>query len=255
MRIVRRKIKSRWALPTARHYAIISDMKTKTLLFASAFAVVLSGCWTVSETEFPAVSTTAAPSGKSVIVKFANFRTGVYEYKAVEGHETMQGAADINDVKKEFQQNYVDSSMSWMLQNSASGSLVSRAMTELARQGYTVDPKKAKYQIEIAFKGPELPEHDVLRQCGYYLCTLFTAENTKVTWSAEMQVRNAATDELYLKKDYTQEYEIMTWGPLPLLSPCFSLKTSVTHANSWALTALTDIAIADATAFIANKEK
>ena len=230
-------------------------MKTNTLLLSAAFAVVLSGCWTVSETEFPSVSTTPAPAGKTISVKFANFRTGVYQYKAVEGHETMQGAADIDEVKKEFQQSYVDSSMSWMLQNSASGSLVSRAMAELTRQGYVIDAKKAKYQVEIAFKGPELPEHDVLRQWGYYLCTLFTAENTKVTWSAVMQVRNAATDELLCSKDYTQEYEIMTWGPLPLLSPCFSLKTSVTHASCWALTALTDVAIADATAFIAKQEK
>lgn len=230
-------------------------MKTNTLLLSSALAVVLSGCWTVSETEFPSASTTPAPAGKAISVKFANFRTGVYEYKAVEGHETMQGAADVNDVKKEFQQSYVDSSMNWMLHNSASGSLVSRAMVELTRQGYVIDPKKAKYQVEIAFKGPELPEHDVLRQWGYYLCSLFTAENTKVTWSAVMQVRNAATDELLYSKDYTQEYEIMTWGPLPVLSPCFSLKTSVTHANSWAVTALTDVAIADATAFLAKQEK
>ena len=230
-------------------------MKTRILLVASAFAAAVSGCWTVSETAYPEVSTAQAPSGKSVAVKLANFRTGVYDYKFVEGHETMQGAAEVADVNKDFQQKYVDSSMSWMLQSSASGALVSRAMVELTRQGYTVDPAKAKYQIELAFKGPMLPDYDVLRQCGYYLCTLFTAENTKVTWSALLQVRNADTDEELFSKDYTQEYEIMTWGPLPLLSPCFSLKTSVTHANSWALTALTDVAISDATAFIAGREK
>lgn len=230
-------------------------MKTNTLILASALAAVLSGCWTVSETEFPAVSTTPAPAGKSVIVKFANFRTGLYNYKAVEGHETMQGTADLDTVKKEFQQAYVDSSMSWMLQSSASGALVSRAMTELTRQGYIVDPKRAKYQIEVAYKGPVLPEHDVLRQFGYYLCTLFTAENTKVTWTASLSVRDVKTDEELFAKDYTQEYEVMTWGPLPFFSPCFSLKTSVTHASSWALTALTDVAISEASDFIAKREK
>lgn len=230
-------------------------MKTNTLLVVLAFAGVLSGCWTVSETEFPQVSTTPAPSGKSVVVKLANFRTGVYNYKLVEGHETMQGAADPSTVKRDFQQSYVDSSMSWMLQSSASGSLVSRAMTELMRQGYTINPDAAKYQIELAFEVPVLPEHDVLRQWGYYLCTIFTAENTKVTWSAKLQVRNAETDENLFEKRYTQEYEVMSWGPLPLLSPCFSLKTSVCYVNSWALTALTDLAIADASAFISNREK
>lgn len=245
----------RRALHSVPQCAIIRSMKTNTLLLVSAFAAVLSGCWTISETEYPVVSTTAAPSGKSVVVKLANFRTGVYNYKFVEDHETMQGAADPSTVKREFQQAFVDSSMSWMLQSSASGSLVSRAMTELMRQGYTIDPDKAKYQIEIAFKGPVWPEHDVLRQWGYYLCTLFTADNAKVTWSAQLQVRNAETDECLFSKDYTQEYEVMAWGPLPFLSPCFSLKTSVTHVNSWALTALTDVAIADASAFIANREK
>ena len=230
-------------------------MKTQTLILVSSLAAILSGCWTVSETEFPAVTTTPAPAGKSVSVKFANFRTGIYNYKFVEGHETMQGPADVDSVKKEFQQSHLDTSMNWMLQNSASGSLVSRAMTELARQGYTIDPKGAKYMIELAYKGPVMPDHDVLRQWGYYICTLFTAENAKLTWSADLCVRNAKTDEVLFSKSYVQEYEVMTWGPLPLLSPCFSLKTSVSHANCWALTALTDSAIADATAFIAGKEK
>ena len=230
-------------------------MKTNILLLASSVAVLLSGCWTVSETEFPAVTTTTAPSGKSVIVKLANFRTGVYDYKMVEGHETMQGAADKDKVEKDFQQAYVDSKMSWMLQKSASGSLSSRAMVELRRQGFIVDPDRAKYMIEVAFTGPVLPDCDVLRMCGYYLCTLFTAENAKVTWSAKLNVRDANTDESLFEKDYTQEYAITTWGPLPLLSPCFSLKTSGIYVNSWALTALTDTAVADATAFIAKREK
>ena len=230
-------------------------MNAKSLLFVLSGAAALSGCWTISETEYPTVSVAPTPAGKSITVKLANFRTGVYDYKMVEGHETMEGQANAEDVKKDFQQAYVDSSMSWMLQSSASGALVSRTMTELRRQGYVIDPKNAKYLIEVAFSGPVLPEYDVLRQWGYYLCTLFTAENTKVTWSAELHVRNAATDESLFNKSYTQEYEIMTWGPLPLFSPCFSLKTSVTHANCWALTALTDSAIADASAFIAKREK
>lgn len=230
-------------------------MRTNTLILALAVAGALSGCWTVSETEFPVVSTASAPVGKSVIVKFANFRTGVYDYKPVEGHETMQCAADAAEIKKEFQQDYVDSSMSWMLQKSASGTLVSRAISEFRRQGYVINPNRAKYMIEVSFKGPVLPDYDVLRQCGYYLCTLFTAENTKMTWSAELHVRNAKTDESLFSKSYDQEYEITTWGPLPLLSPCFSLKTSVNCASCWALTALTDRAIADATAFLADREK
>ena len=230
-------------------------MKANTFIFASAVAVFLSGCWTVSETEFPAVTTTPAPTGKSIIVELANFRTGVYDYKPVKGHETMQGSAAGDEIKKDFQQEYVDSSMSWMLQKSASGSLASRAMVELKRQGFVVDPKRAKYMIELAFDGPVLPDYDGLRLCGYYLCTLFTAENSKVTWSAKLNVRDANTDESLFEKDYTQEYAITTWGPLPFLSPCFSLKTSGVYVNSWALTALTDTAIADATAFIANREK
>ena len=76
-----------------------------------------------------------------------------------------------------------------------------------------------------------------------------------MTWSAKLNVRDANTDESLFEKDYTQEYAITTWGPLPFLSPCFSLKTSGLYVNSWALTALTDLAVADATAFIANREK
>jgi len=224
-------------------------MKAGSLLFCVA-STLLSGCWTVSETEFPTVS---VPEGKGVRVRLTNFRTGVYDYCPVEGHESMS----TNEVDELLigQDRATQTDVSWMMQYSASGRLVSRTVAELKRKGYEINRKNPQYVIEVKFSGPRFPDHDVARQLGYALCTLFTAENMVVIWTAELKVRDGATNKVLFEKSFEQTYDVVIWGPIPIASPACSTKVSYDGANSWALTALNDRVIAEATAFIAGRAK
>jgi len=193
------------------------------------------------------------PDGKGVRVKLSNFRTGVYDYCTVEGHESMTPGE--TDTLLVGQDRVTQTDISWMMQYSAAGRLVSRSVAELKRKGFVIDTRKPQYVIEVKFKGPTFPEYDVWRQLCYAVCTLFTAENMVVTWTSELQIRDGATNEVLLTKDYEQTYDVVVWGPIPVASPACCKKISYDGANSWALTALTDQVISDATAFIAGRAK
>ena len=231
-------------------------MKTSSLLSALAVSL-LTGCWTLSETEFPEVSVPSVPAGRAVKVKLNNYRTGVYNYVPVEGHESMDAAsgATSDEEARRQQSSQLDPTMTWGLQNSASGRLVSRAIAELVRKGYVIDGANPDYVISVRFDGPEFPDWDVLRQLGYMVCTLFTAEKGEVTWRAHLAVFNADMTKVLHEQDYEQNYQVVAWGPIPVASPACSQKTSDHVVSSWALTALSDRALADATAFIAGQSK
>ena len=227
----------------------------------SSFAVigllslVVSGCWTVSETAFPQVEVAQAPAGKPITVRLSNYRTGVYDYVPVEGHEAMSNAcaqAGVEEAKRQ-QASYVDTTMGWGLQNSASGRLVSRSIAELERKGYKIDRENADYIIELKFENE--PDDHALRQVGYMLCTLCTAEKNEVDWKAHLAVYDSDYEKVLFSKDYVQNYQVTIWGPIPVASPACSKKITVRAGNSWALTALSDQALADATAFIAGQKK
>ena len=231
-------------------------MKTHIALLG-LFSFTLSGCWTLSETEYPAVDVTPVPAGKTVSVRLANYRTGVYDYIPVEGHETMNaaGAQAATEEAKRQQAEYADRSLSWHLQNSASGRLVSRSIAELERKGYKIDRENSEYVIEAKFFGPEIPKYDALRQIGYGICTLCTAEKNEVTWKAKLAVYDSKYEKVLFAKDYEQNYCVTIWGPIPIASPGCNKLSTTRGANCWALTALNDQILADATAFIAGQKK
>lgn len=232
-------------------------MKINSLILAGSVSLLLSGCWTVSETEFRTVNVTPVPVGKTIKVKLANYRTGVYNYVPVEGHESMDpssGKTSAEEAKRQ-QASHVDQNAAWELQRTASGRLVSRSIAELERKGYTIDRDKPDYVISLRFIGPHYYEHDVLRQLGYMLCTLFTAEKIETTWQVHLAVFNADMTKVLYEKEFEQNYQATVWGPIPIASPACNEKITEHAADSWALTALTDTAIEDATAFIAGQKK
>lgn len=213
--------------------------------------MVLSGCYTISETEYPEVKVTPVPAGKTIAVKLFSFRTGVYNYVSVKGHETMNGTPEKTESDGS---KHIDTTRG--LESSASGKIVVRAMDELKRLGWTIDKKNPQYVIHVDFDGPVLPENDLLGQFGWMFCTLFTAEKNEVTWTAKLRVLDGKDmTKVLFTKDYVQNYSTTVWGPIPVASPaCHPMVTE--HAgSSWAITALADVALADATAFIVKNVK
>lgn len=219
----------------------------KKICFVGALAVALAGCWTVSETAYPEVTVASVPQGRRIAVRLSDFRTGVNVYAPVEGHASMN--------PEEAEETRQPTNAVHALQRTATGCIVSRVVAELKRKGYAIDHMNPDYTIEVKFRGPEFYEYDLLRQLGYMVCTLLTAEKNEVTWSATLTVYDKAGKKSLFTKEYVQNYQVTIWGPIPIASPACNVKGTERAASSWALTALSDAALADATAFIADSRK
>lgn len=229
-------------------------MKTKILVFCASLSVFLSGCWTLSETEYPDYTVARLPKGKSVTVYLSGFEAEVQRYVVPEGHETMKTNAE-DRVDGPFVKASQNTNIAYSARSSIASHLIDRAAIGLERKGFTIRELDARYTVEVKFTGPVEQDYNVLKQLGYAICTIFTMERNGETWEARLKIIDEKTRKTVFRKKYVQPYDVTVWGPIPIASPACSPKITCTAASSWALTALTDAAIADASAFLADKAK
>ena len=130
---------------------------------------------------------------------------------------------------------------------------VRRATDTLEKCGYILQTTTPKYRVEVKFSGPFVSDGEVAEAAAWSLFSILTADYGVQTWSARLKIHNLTTGKVELFKDYTQKYESLVWGPIPIFSPAGSDKSNYNMMQSWCLTALTDLAMADATAFLAGK--
>ena len=229
-------------------------MKTNTLLAAVSASFLFSGCWTVSETEFPDVTVTRLPAGKSASVSLSGFEVELQKYVPVEGHEQMKtDSADRVDgpcVKASSATNVF-----FATRNTVSSKLMDRASIGLERKGFEIKTMKPQYVIDMKYEGPFDRDYDALKWFGLSLCTIFTADKNVETWTGRMRVFDYASKKLVFVRQYTNECAITVWGPIPIASPACHPQITCTACSSRALTAMTDEAIADASKFIADRVK
>jgi hypothetical protein len=84
---------------------------------------------------------------------------------------------------------------------------------------------------------------------------VFTAGYGTQTWSAKLKIYDIASGKLVYHKDYSQKYEAIVWGPLPLFSPAGSSTISYGSMQSWCLSALTDTAVSDAMKYLGSLQR
>ena len=229
-------------------------MKINTLLFAVPVSFLFTGCWTVSETEFPDVEVTRLPAGRTASVSLSGFEVDLQKYVPVEGHEQMKtNAADRMDgpcVKAGSATNVF-----YMTRNTVSSKLTERASIGLERKGFEIKAMKPQYVIDMKYEGPFDRDYDAFKWIGLSLCTLFTVDKNVETWTGRMRVFDYASRKQVFVRHYTNECAVTVWGPIPIASPACHPQITCTACSSHALTAMTDEAIADASKFIAGRLK
>ena len=229
-------------------------MKINTLFAAVSVSLLISGCWTVSETEFPDVEVARLPAGKTVSVSLSGFEVELQKYVPVEGHEQMKtNSADRVDgpcVKASGATNVF-----FATRSTVSSKLMDRASIGLERKGFEIKTMKPQYVIDMQYEGPFDRDYDAFKWLGLGICTIFTADKNVETWIGRMRVFDYASKKRVFVKHYTNECAIAVWGPIPVASPGCHPKITCTACSSQALTAMTDEAIADASKFIADRVK
>jgi hypothetical protein len=226
-------------------------MKTRMIvLFASA--ALLGGCFVCSESEFPKVAMTALSAGKSMEVQLTGFEAMVTSYVPIYGYETVFASRPVCRRRSSAFYSTTYATQTYIPQSSVTTVFAERAADAFEKGGFVLAGSAPKYRVEVKFGGPYVSDSDNVKAAMWSLFTVFTAGYGTQSWSAKLKVYEIASGRLVYHKDYSQRYEAIVWGPLPIFSPSGSETISHGSMQSWCLSALTDCAVTDAMAFLGN---
>ena len=223
---------------------------------ASLAAVILSGCFTIKETEFPKTAVSALPKDKNVSVKIQGFAATVTDYMSVYSYDTVWVRGRPRGRYGWTPGHYATvSSSTYVPQIRTTDFFLERARASAEEAGFATQAQQPDYLVDVSFNGPFITDSEMGAQALWMLLSVFSADYSVETWAANVKIYDNRTGKLIFRRDYSQRYEVTIWGPLPIFSPAGSSKNTPGAMQSWCLTALTDRVMADATAFLVSKAK
>ena len=223
-------------------------IQTSAKIAAVAAAFTLAGCFTLSHTEYPQTAMSRPSGASEVTVALTGFDAVITSYVPVYGYETAYRPGGYRRRPFGYYETY--STTTYYPQSSHTTAFVERAQDLLEKSGFTVTPTGAKYRVEVRFDGPYVSDGERTAQALWLILSALSADYGVETWTAQLRVYDAASNRLVMSNDYTQRYQAVVWGPIPIFSPACSDQTERNTMQSWCLTALTDRAMADASAFM-----
>lgn len=228
------------------NYGIMCGMKNR-IIIATVLSIALTGCFTVSETPYPQVEMSKLPADKKLEVQISGFEASITAYMPVYGTQTI--VTDCYGYRRHHQPRITTiATETYVPQVSNTPIYRDRATDALEKAGFILQTTKPKYKVEVKFSGPFDRDGDVWTDLACNVLSVFTLDYGAQVWSARLKIYDLATGEVVLFKDYTQEYELYVFGLIPIFSTASCDKLSYNAIQNWALTALTDRVIADATA-------
>lgn len=225
-----------------------------TLLITSV--LLFSGCWTFNETEFPRTEVSeAAGKAKEKTLSLAGFEALLTEYEAINGFQTVYVPGHYG--RRYYHPGYVQTVpvTSYVATKRSSDMFLRRAQDEFEKSGYSLAVASPDITVDVRFEGPIRGTGTELSQFCWRLFSAFLCDYEAVTWTAKLRIRDAKSGKLLFFHDYEQNYETNVFGLIPLFSISACPETSYAHMQSWCLAALTDRAVADATAYLKSGDK
>ena len=218
--------------------------------------LAFAGCFTIFESEYPAVEMASAGNA-DVKVQLSGFEAAVTTYEVLYGYETSYRYHHYYGYRRNYGYWGPSTVMTetYVPQTRATSAYIDRETEILELNGFNPKTDKPEYRIEVKFGGPFVSDGERAAEAAWTIFSLLTADYGVHTWTANLKIYDVATGKLLMHYDYSERYSALVWGPIPLFSPAGSDKTSTNSMQNWCLTALTDRAMADATAFLSAKAK
>lgn len=215
-------------------------------------AACLSGCWTFNETPYPDPMVTAAPDGTNVTVAVTGFAATLTEYLAVSGYRSIYVPGYVG--RRHYRPGYFETvpSVSYIPQLRPTDAFQRRAMDSLEKAGFVVGAAVPDWTVDVEFSGPIVTTGDNMKELAWLVCTAFFCDYGTATWTAKLRVRDNRTGRLAYHRDYVQRYESNSFGLIPLFGISSCPNMSMSYSQNWCLGALTDQAVADASAYLAG---
>ncbi|MCR5413669.1 MAG: hypothetical protein K6F50_02940 [Kiritimatiellae bacterium] len=225
-------------------------------VFALVCAFALAGCFTVSESEYPAFET--VPAGEaSPAIALSGFEVEVTSYVPVYGTSTVWvSEPGWYDRRGRYCAGWTHpetvSSTSYIPRTEISSEYAERAQCAFEEAGWTVGGSSAPVVVDVKFSGPDTTDAARTKEVALMLATLLTVDSTETTWSARLRISDAASGKALLVRNYEQGYSSVAFGFVPLFGPLACEASDFGHVRDWCLSALTDRAVADASRFLAG---
>ena len=201
------------------------------------------------ETPYPEVQMSAAGE-KSLSVQLSGFEAAITSYIPVYGYETHYHCG--YGRRGGYWGPYTVATQTYIPQTSQTETFRDRAAEMLEASGFNLRSDKPDYSVEVKFSGPFITNKDRCIEATCTILSLLTADYGVQKWTARLKIYDSATGRLLMHSDYERRYQAVVWGPLPLFSPAGSDRTEFNTIQCWCLSALTDQAVADASAFMAS---
>lgn len=220
--------------------------------------LLLAGCFTVRQTEMPVSQMTRAPEGRDVKVALSGFAALLTEYIPVYGYETVyvdRGWHGRRGRRGGWYGGHFETATTETLipQTRANEAFRMRAQSILEENGFLLRATPSDYTVDVTFEGPFVSSSETAAEWAWMLCSVLTTEYSVQTWTAKLKVYDNKTGRVIFHEDYSQKYEDLVFSPLFFIGLAGYTENTYNYMQNWCLTALTDRAMAAATAFLAQR--
>ncbi|MGN0852674.1 MAG: hypothetical protein ACI4Q3_04775 [Kiritimatiellia bacterium] len=219
---------------------------------------LLAGCFTLHRLDAPSVQMTQAPEGRDVKVAVSGFAAMLTQYVPVYSHGTAyvdSAPACYRHGRRwgwgggYYQTVTTETLVPQTLPNEA---FLRRAKAHLEENGFLLRAADPAFTVDVAFDGPFVSSSEHAVEWAWMLLSVLSAEYSVQTWTAKLKVYDNKTGRVVFHRDYSQRFEDVVWSPLFFVGLAGYEENSFNFMQNWCLTALTDRALADATAFMAR---
>ncbi len=232
-------------------------MKKLHLLLAGACSLMLCGCFTLHETEPVQVQLSNAPKDSDIKIALSGFEATITDYIPIYGYQTYYvegGPVWGRHGRRGWYPGHYETATTETLipKITKTEMFLQRAKNELEDHGFLLRVAPTDYNVQVDFAGPFITDDEKSVEWAWMLCSVLSAEYSVQTWTAKLRIYDNKTGRVVFTRDYSQKYENVVWSPLFFIGLAGYTRNTFNYMQSWCLTALTDRAMADATAFLTN---
>lgn len=219
---------------------------------------LLSGCFTLHRSVVAPVLMTRAPEGRDVKVAVSGFAAILTEYVPVYTRTT--GFVDRGpyrgrrgrwyDVGGHYETVTSETLLPRIGPNDA---FLRQAKALLEENGFLVRAPEPAFTVDVAFSGPFATSGEKTAEWAWMLCSALSAEYSVQNWTAKLKIYDNKTGRALFSRDYAEKFEDVVWSPLFFVGLVGYDENTYNFMQNWCLSALTDRAMADATAFLAGR--
>jgi len=233
---------------------MIYGMKAITPYFI-LMLLLITGCFTVSETPFPTVTCgTNSAVATNIAVLVRGFETTLTRYTMIDGYQTV--FYDGGPYGYGYYGGGIATAHSTTVipQAHASDAFLVQARDRLERVGFNVMAQTPDYIVEARFSGPVTTSGDTAETAVWLILSLLTCDHGAQTWMGKLTIHDNRTGRLVMAREYVQKYEVTGFSPIPLFGISYYDRTGSNYMQCWCLSALTERMVAETAEFLTARK-